>query len=331
MLSKRFFIIFIESLFYKIFIKQFNTIREPGDLMVNEFNLLRKAISYKTTESWTTIPYITFIYEADATEMLNEFDSLKEKRPDLKLTINTLLLKIFVEAIKAAPQVNAHIKYNSKWVTGKVEVIKNINISMPWVLENGCIVVVNLRNFEDKTLVEMQKYINDTAQKIHNCNIHIPLYRVAVGIIIDEMKKGQILKALRAFIGTFFDKTKPSKKDFKEYDKISLNDKILPIDLQPGTITISNVGSVCKGLNGFLGVLEIIPPQVFAIGIGSVQEKPCVITNTNNEKTIGIRKIIPLCLAVDHRALNFGEIVPFIQKLEHIFKHNELLREWYSK
>ncbi|MCL2431835.1 MAG: 2-oxo acid dehydrogenase subunit E2 [Nitrososphaerota archaeon] len=297
--------------------------------MGKELNLLQKAISYKTTESWTTIPHITFIYEADATEILNKFGKLNEKNQDLKLTINTLLLKICTEAIKTAPQVNAHIKYNSKRIAGKIEVIKNINISMPWLLENNEIVVINLRNFEDKTLVEMQEYINKIAQKINNCNIHIPLYRVSVSIMIEEMKKGHLLRATYALLGAAFDKTKPNKKDIKEYDKIPIKDKIIPPDLQPGTITISNLGSVCKGLNGFMGILEVIPPQVFAIGIGSIQEKPCVIKNENNEKFIAIRKVIPICLGFDHRALNFGDIVPFIQKMEHIFEHSELLKEWY--
>jgi len=298
--------------------------------MDEQFNILRKAIGYKTTESWTTVPHVTFIYEADATEILNEFSRLNKNNQNLKLTINTLLLKICIEAIKTAPQVNAHIKYNPKRVTGEIDVLKNIDITMPWAFENGEIVPITLRNFEDKTLVEMQEHINKTAQKIKNCNIHVPLYRVSVSTIIDEMKKGHLLKTVNAFLGVAFDKSKPNKKDMKEYDKIPLTDKILPSDLRPGTITISNGGSVCKGLNGFVGILDIIPPQVFAIGIGSIQEKPGVIKNENNEKTIGIRKMIPLCLAFDHRALNFGAIVPFIQKVEYIFEHSELLETWHS-
>jgi len=299
--------------------------------MGTQFSFMRKVISYKTTESWTTIPHITFIYEADATEMLNAFDNLTEKNQKFKLTLNTLLLKIFTEAVKAAPQANAHIKYHSKRITGEIEVIKNIDISMPWLLENNEIVVINLRNFEDKTLVEMQEYINKIAQRIGNCNIHIPLYRVSVSSMIDEIKKGHLLKALNAFLGAAFDKSKPNKKEMKEYDQIPIEDKIIPSDLQPGTITISNLGAACKGLNGFMGILEVIPPQVFAIGIGCIQEKPCVIKNETNQTSIEVRKVLPLCLGFDHRALNFGEIVPFIQKLEYIFKHSELLGDWYSK
>jgi pyruvate dehydrogenase E2 component (dihydrolipoamide acetyltransferase) len=308
--------------------REYNIVKETGDLMANKLNLLRKVVSYKTTEAWTTIPHVTFIYEADATEMLNEFSKLNQYNQRLKLTINTLLLKIFTEAIKTAPQVNAHIKYNSKQVTGEIKVIKNINISMPRALENGEIVVVNLRNFEDKTLVEMQEYINKITQKISNCNIHIPIYRVAVSNMIEQMQKGHLLTATRALLGMTFDKTKTNKKDIAEYDKIPLEDKIIPSDLQPGTITISNLGSICKGLNGFMGILEIVPPQIFAIGIGKKKKKPGVIKNENNEKSIEIRKVIPLCLTFDHRALNFGEILPFIQKVEHLFKHSELLKEW---
>jgi len=300
------------------------------DLLGKEFNLLRKVVSYKTTESWVAVPHVAFFYEADATEMLSEFSRLnKEDSQGLKLTINTLLLKICVEAVKAVPQVNAHIKYNVKRVTGKVEVMENIDVSMPWVLENGEIVVINLRNFGDKSLVEMQEYINKIAQKISSCNIHVPLYRVSVSSMVEELKRGHLLRAVSALLGAVFDNSKPNKKDIKEYDKMSVEDKIVPSDLQPGTITISNVGSVCRGLNGFVGVLEIVSPQVFAICVGSVQEKPGVVRNENGEKFIGVRNVIPLSLVFDHRALNFGEICPFIQKLEYIFGHSELLREWY--
>ena len=289
------------------------------------FTLPRKIVSYKTTESWTTVPHVTFIYEADATEMLNEFSRLNANSPSLKLSLNTLLLKICTEAIKAASQVNARIKYNPKRVTGEIEVIKNIHISMPWMLENGEIITINLRGFENKTLMEMQEYINNIARKMKNCNISVPLYQVSVNTIIEELKKGHLLKVANALLGTPLDKSKPCKQDIVDYDKIPAEDKITAHDLEPGTVTISNLGSICKGINGFMGILEIIPPQVFTIGIGSIQEKACVIKNKNGENSIEIRKIIPMCLAFDHRALNFGEVVPFIQKLNYILEHSRTI------
>lgn len=299
---------------------------------IKYFTLQRKVVGYKTTESWTTIPHVTFIYEADATNLLNNFDMLRTEKQDKKITLNTLLLRICVEAIKAAPQVNAVINYNSKYVTGKVEIINDISISIPWALENGEIISVNLRNFESKTLMEMQEYINKTALKIKNCDVNIPLYQVSVNNMLGELRKGHLLKAVKALLGAAFGKSKIakySKKDIETYNKIPVENKITTQDLVPGTITISNLGSVYKDLKGFMGLLEIIPPQVFAIGIGSVQEKAGIINNGKNEKVIAIRKIIPMCLAFDHRALNFNEIVPFIQKLDSIFEHVNLLKEWY--
>ena len=298
---------------------------------IKKITLPRKIVGYKTTESWSAVPHVTFIYEADATEMLDELNALNENSPDFKATINTLLLKICTEAVKAAPQVNARIKYSRLKASGVIEYMENIDISMPMALENGEIITINLRNSGKKTLRQIQEYTDETARKIKNCDICVPMYRVSVKNMTDELKKGRFLKAACALLGAEIDKSRPRREEIKEYDKISCNEKITPQDLEPGTITISNIGSVCKGINGFIGILEVIPPQVFVIGIGSVQEKACAVKNENNEKSVAIRKIIPMCLAFDHRALNFGEIVPFIQKLDYTFSHGELLRDWYFK
>ena len=304
----------------------------PINNETRHFTLHKKIVGYKTYESWTTVPHVTFIYEADATDMLTEFYRLKEYNPNMQITINTLLLKICVEAIKAAPGLNAHIRYSPKYVTGEIEVKKDIDISIPWQLENGDMVTINLRNFESKTLTEMQEYINRTAFKINNCDIEIPMYQVSVNNMMGELKKGHWVKAVRALLGTAFGKsqtTKYSRKEVEAYNRIPVEDKITVQDLVPGTVTVSNIGSLCKEQKGFMGILEIIPPQVFAIGIGSIQEKTGVIKNEDGEKSIGIRRVIPMCLAFDHRALNFNEVVPFIQKLDYIFEHDELLNEWY--
>jgi len=304
--------------------------KNPRNNEVKYFTLQRKVISYKTYESWTTVPHVTFIYEADVAGLVSEFHKLK-RNTNISVTLNTLLLKICVEAIKAAPQVNAHIQYNPKYVTGQIEIIKDINISTPWVLDDGSMITINLRNFESKTLVEMQTYIDNIKRKIKNSEIYIPMYQTSVDNMMDELKKGRLLKSLRALLGSTFGKSrtaKYSKKDIKVYHQIPMEDKITKRDLVPGTVTVSNLGSVYKEQKGFMGILEIIPPQVFAIGIGGIQEKPGIIVNERNEKSVGIKKVLPMCLAFDHRELNFNEIVPFIQKLDYIFDHPESLHTW---
>lgn len=79
---------------------------------------------------------------------------------------------------------------------------------------------------------------------------------------------------------------------------------------------------------GSVALQEILPPQVLAVGIASVQEKPGVFVNHAGEKEIGVRKFLPMCLAFDHRAFDFGDIVPLIQRLDWIFQKPGEIWEW---
>ena len=100
------------------------------------------------------------------------------------------------------------------------------------------------------------------------------------------------------------------------------------VPLEIGTITISNIGSTYREQRGAIALLDIIPPQVCVIGFGAILEKPGVYIDENGEKTIGIRKVLPICLAFDHRALDFGEIIPFIKKLDSIFENPNILKSF---
>ena len=91
-------------------------------------------------------------------------------------------------------------------------------------------------------------------------------------------------------------------------------------------MTISNIGSTYREQKGSIALLDIIPPQVFVIGFGAIQEKPGVYVNDKGEKTIGIRKILPICLAFDHRALDFGEVIPYMKKLDSIFENPKIIK-----
>jgi pyruvate dehydrogenase E2 component (dihydrolipoamide acetyltransferase) len=69
----------------------------------------------------------------------------------------------------------------------------------------------------------------------------------------------------------------------------------------------------------------IIPPQVCVIGIGTLQRKPVVIKDENGEEKIEIRTILPVNIVFDHRVLDFGEVRPFLTKMEEFFQNPELV------
>lgn len=77
-----------------------------------------------------------------------------------------------------------------------------------------------------------------------------------------------------------------------------------------------------------IGILEIIPPQIFAIGVGGVQDKLGIFKNRKGKQEIGVRKMLPICLAFDHRALDFGEVVPFMKRLDDIFANPAQIHNW---
>ena len=104
------------------------------------------------------------------------------------------------------------------------------------------------------------------------------------------------------------------------------NKSKLPLEI--GTITISNIGSTYRDQRGAITLLDIIPPQVCVIGFGAILEKPGVYIDENGEKSIGIRKTLPICLAFDHRALDFGEIIPFMKKMDNIFENPNILKSF---
>ena len=110
----------------------------------------------------------------------------------------------------------------------------------------------------------------------------------------------------------------------KKYYAIPIEKRLTKHDIEQGTITVSNLGSIYREWDGICTLLEIIPPQVAAIAIGSIQDKAIV----EKDGTIRAGKKMPLTIAFDHRALDLGDVVPFMKKLDEIFANPEIIKEW---
>lgn len=296
------------------------------------FGIQRKIVANMTTESWESIPHVTYNYEPDVTDFMTEYKKLNFDRYGAdKITLNTLMLKVIVEGLKAAPIMNSHIEYNRKLVRGEIRTFEDINISMPMLMPGGEMMTVNLHNFENKNLDEMTDYIADVRRRVEKTNLNEAMYEVSLDNTLTALKKGKVKQAAYRVIGskTGAHKVKTlSGKAKKEYESIPATEKLTKKDIEQGTVTVSNIGSLYRGQRGALSLLEIIPPQVCAFGVGAVQEKPVVLTDSRGEKSIEIRKILPICIAFDHRALDFGEVVPFLKRLDNIFDEPKQMHLW---
>lgn len=296
------------------------------------FGIQRKIVANMTSESWESIPHVTYNYEPDVTEFMIEYKRLNENcEADDKITLNTLMLKIIVEGLRADPIMNSHIDFNRKLVRGEIRTFEDINISMPMVLPNGEMMTINLHNFENKSLDEMVDYIKDVNRRVRNTDLNEVMFDVSLDNTLTALKSGKIKQTLYRLIGSKTGKNKVktlSGKAKDEYYKIPESDRLTKRDIEQGTITVSNIGSVYRAQRGETCLLEIVPPQVCAIALGAVQDKPVVVANETGEKEIAIRQVMPLCIAFDHRALDFGEIVPFIKRLDEIFEAPEIIHTW---
>ena len=292
------------------------------------FGIARKIVSNMTTESWESIPHAAVTYEPEITEFLKVMKEINvNSTKETKLTLNTIMLRVLVEGLKACPALNAHIEFNRKLVRGNVKTFEEINISMPMILNTGEMMTVNLHNMERKTISQMRDAIADTARRANNSDMNEVMYEVSLDNTLTGLRQGKIAQTINRLIGSKTGKHKVkvlSGQAKKDYYSIPEKDRLTKHDIEQGTITISNLGSVCRNWNGVCTLLEIIPPQVCAIAIGAAQLVP--IAETDGTVRTGTK--LPLTIAFDHRALDMGDITPFMDKLNEIFANPEMIKAW---
>lgn len=298
------------------------------------FKITRKIVSNMTAQSWEEIPHATMTYEADATELLEEIKRLNDERAqgEDKITINTVMLKIICEGLKAAPKMNTTLEFNRKLVRGTLKYHDQIDISMPMILHTGEMMTVNMHDMGSKTLTEMTCAINDTVRRANNSNLEEVMYEVSIDNTLTGLKQGKILQAIRRLYGSKMPGKHQVKvlsgKAKKEYYSIPEKDRLTKHDIEQGTTTVSNLGSIYREQKGFCALLEIIPPQTTAFAVNAVQKRAVVVTDENSNDKIEVRKIIPITIAIDHRALDYGDCVGFFKRLDEIFANPSLIRKW---
>ena len=297
------------------------------------FGIARKIVSNMTAESWETIPHACLTYEPEVTAFMNECKKLNEGVTDKskKITINTVMIKVICEGFKAAPKLNAHLEFNRKLVRGCLKTYDHVDVSMPMILPNGEMMTVNMHDMGNKTLTEMTEAINDTVRRAKNTDLTEVMFEVSLDNTLNNLKKGKVAQTINRLIGSKTGKHKVktlSGQAKKDYYSIPATDRLTKYDIEQGTTTISNLGSIYRDYRGVCTLLEIIPPQVTAFAIGAVQKKPTVVTDENGNDNIEIGKIMPITIAIDHKALDYGDIVPFIKRLDDIFANPEIIQSW---
>ena len=261
----------------------------------------RRLIAYSTANGWSAAPHVGYTYEPDVTGLMEVYESMREDflaKHGYRLTVNVLMLKVLAEGIKLAPRMNATIDLprdiDPTNYDGTLTPHESIDVAAPWHLPNGATLSLNMRDCGNKTLTELAAMAADLQSRAEATDFESLYERMIAASLA-----GQV---------------------------VNVEGQLNPADMLNGTITVSNIGSICKAPGSF-NLIDVIAPQTTAIGISAIQRKPrvCVV---DGEEKICARSVMPICIAFDHRAMGFYDIVPFIDRLEQIFANPEVIRAW---
>ena len=296
---------------------------EDGD-RVEYFRLKQRVSGNVLTNAQRETVGASYFYEADITKFWDEFKKLQSE-VDYKLSFNTVMMRVMV---KAAPRLNAHMKYNHTSSSGRLIVKKHIDPAMPYIFETGETFPIKVLHAEEKTLKELQFAINDVIERAEKSDINRVLFDLISQRMVGFILNGKIVSTVSQIASGFVGKGKVTK--LQDMLKKSNQDgtELLLKELNEGTVCFTNWGSVHRELNGNIGYTPLLYPQVFLFGFGAARNRDYAFRNEKGEVDIETKKMLPINLVFDHRLGAFNDTMPFVRKLEEIFANPEIIREW---
>ena len=283
-------------------------------------DISRKIVANMTSQSWRSIPHVSVLLEANVSvliQLLREYNATH----DTAISLNSAILKAIAEGLCINPKLNGRIKYNAWLVSGKFTPSEHVDVSMPIQYGDGKMITVTLPQIETLSMLQIQETVSKMRDRIEHTDMPRVLYKTGLQDTFEGLRKGRILTAAGRLIGAKFGR---GRVCIPPSDKGSFPDALQTSDIRQGSITVSNMGSVYRNWKGHVVLLEIVPPQVCAIGIGALQEKPVIGEN----RQISVSTVLPVTICFDHRALNFSDVAPFMEFLTDTLQDREKLTAW---
>lgn len=310
---------------FKEYIRGALTAPEKGDTV--EYFKLKARVSGNVLTNAADIPAGGYNYEADITKFWEEFQKLKKER-DYPISFNTIMLRVLAEGLKANPRLNAHMEYKRKASTGRLIVKEHIDVAVPFLLDNGETFPVKLRNLEQLSLKEISEEIARLTTALKETDVDRVLFDIILQRIIGFILKGKFASTAAQIATGYVGKYKVAK--FSGLFEHASRDKsaLQMNELNEGTVCMTNLGTLYKGLNGNVTYAPLLFPQVFIMALGAVQDKDYAFRNDKGEVDLGTKKILPINIMFDHRIGGFNDVITFIKKLDEIFAAPEVMWEW---
>lgn len=282
------------------------------------FDIQRRVVANRTSEAWQA-PHGSIGLELDVTELMALVRRLRSapEFEGVRVTFNSALLKVIAEGLLKAPEMNAHLEYNAATAVGKITCADRVNIAIPLRIGRGHTITPVLEDVGAKSLREVSVAMEELKRRAKNTNVPLLLREAGVRDTRRRLLRGD-LRVLRRLWPNFVGKARlhrPSRAEWREYHAVPESDRITPENLVSATTLVSNIGSVLPQTPIQVHLLEVIPPQTTAFGVGPVQRKPVVRTREDGEEELGIRSMMTLTICLDHRAMDLEHMLGFINRV----------------
>lgn len=309
----------------KEFIREAKHGPEPGDRI--EYFDIKAKVSANVLTNAQDMPTPGYTYDADITAFWKEFREFK-KECDYNLTFNDLLMRAMVEGLKVAPRLNSYIEYNRLCTTGKIIIKKHVDIALPVLLDDGKTFPIKVSACEEKSLKEISLRTAELVNMVKTQDVDRVIFDMLVKRTAGFLLDGKIVSTVAQTVAGYVGKGRVAtvKGIFEHAPRTP--DYITPNDIDEGTVCLTNLGAVNKTLNGRVTNAPLLFPQVFLMAVGVARDENYVFRNEKGEIDMGTKKTLPITITFDHRVGGFGDILPFIQKLDEIFSNPEVIREW---
>lgn len=307
--------------------------RKPQPKTVEYYTLRRSLVAGMTAEAWRNTPHAGGNYEPDITAFWDTYQRLRETDARwADITANSLLLYVIVQGLIACPVMNGHSYHEFKMATGRRELFENIDVTMPIVLPEGGMVGIKVPGCESKNLRELTDYIRDLRRRLDNTILERPMFGASWNDTMRRVvKQGRVDILVARVVGHSLGSGKMPilmGKARREYLSIPETDRLVMRDVEAGTVMVTNFGSVYRGAYAPPGQVDLIPPQICAIGLGGVVKRPGVVTKSDGSEEIAPRRFIPIQVMFDHRAIDYADTVPFMERLDAIFADPSVMTGW---
>ena len=291
-----------------------------------QFKIDRKIIANMTTEGWQTIPHACFEVELDVTLLLGILKEVNSGKTHAEaITFNTAMVKIITEAMKKSPRMNSHLSFSNLFVQGKLTTFEHINVTMPVIIDREVMTTLNVKNVDELSMTGIRDSLNEMIRRAGNTHLPTVMYEVGIHDTMVKLRHLHVIKALGRLIGATLDGTMKRSlhgEEKRKYKAIPETERLTWKDLEQGTVTISNPGMLTKRWKSKCTLLDIIPPQVTAVAINRVDEKPVADKDGN----IKVASTSTITVAFDHRALDGADFIAFTREIDIIMGSEERLR-----